>query len=105
MLLELSHELDYIRWFFGEMKSVSAKIQNSGTLDINVEDSVDMIFASEQGYSVSVHLDFNSGDTRRKCVARCSNGDLIWDAVANEVIWRPANGQEEVELCENEIDT
>ena len=104
VLLELSHELDYIRWFFGEMKSVSAKIQNSGTLDINVEDSVDMIFSSEQGYSVSVHLDFNSGNTRRKCVARCSNGDLIWDVVANEVIWHPAGGTKENETYQNDGD-
>jgi len=86
------------------MKSVSAKIQNSGTLDINVEDSVDMIFASEQGYSVSVHLDFNSGNTRRKCVARCSNGDLIWDAVANKVIWHPAGGTKENETYQNDGD-
>jgi len=104
VLLELSHELDYIRWFFGEMKSVFAKIQNSGTLDINVEDSVDMIFSSEQGYSVSVHLDFNSGNTRRKCVARCSNGDLIWDVVANEVIWHPAGGTKENETYQNDGD-
>ena len=104
VLLELSHELDYIQLFFGEMKSVSAKIQNSGTLDINVEDSVDMIFASEQGYSVSVHLDFNSRNTRRECIARCSNGDLIWDVAANKVIWQPAGGLEEVGMYKNDPD-
>jgi len=104
VLLELSHELDYIRWFFGEMKSVSANIQNSGTLDINVEDSADMIFESEPGFPVSVHLDFNSRNTRRKCIARCANGDLIWDAVANKVIWLPANGSEELETYKNDRD-
>ena len=104
VLLELSHELDYIRWFFGEIKSVYAKIQNSGTLDINVEDSVDMIFSSEQGYSVSVHLDFNSRYIRRKCIARCANGDLTWDAIANKVIWIPANGFEELETYKNDRD-
>ena len=102
VLLELSHELDYIRWFFGEMKSVSANIQNSGTLDIDVEDSVDMIFESEQGYSVSVHLDFNTRNTRRKCTARCSNGNLTWDAVENKVIWQPADVIEEVESYQND---
>ena len=102
VLLELSHELDYVRWFFGEMKSVSAKIQNSGTLDINVEDSADMIFSSEQGYSVSVHLDFNSRDIRRKCIARCTNGDLTWNAITNKVIWTPANGSEELETYKND---
>jgi predicted dehydrogenase len=104
VLLELSHELDYIRWFFGEMKSVSANIQNSGTLDINVEDSVDMIFESVLGFPVSVHLDFNSRNTRRKCIARCTNGDLILDAFANRVIWLPANGPEELETYKNDRD-
>ena len=102
VLLELSHELDYIQWFFGNMKSVFANIQNSGTLDIDVEDSVDMIFESEQGYSVSVHLDFNTRNTRRKCTARCSNGNLTWDAVENKVIWQPADVIEEVESYQND---
>ncbi|MBT6938502.1 MAG: Gfo/Idh/MocA family oxidoreductase [Candidatus Marinimicrobia bacterium] len=104
VLLELSHELHYIRWFFGNMKSVSAKIQNSGALDIDVEDSADIIFEAEQGYSVSAHLDFNSRNTRRKCIARCSNGDLIWDAINNEVIWRPADGPEDVKKFQNDRD-
>ena len=104
VLSELSHELDYIRWFFGDMKSVYANIQNSGTLDINVEDSTDMIFESELGFSVSVHLDFNSRNTRRKCIARCANGDLIWDAIANKVIWLPANGSAELETYKSDRD-
>ena len=104
VLSELSHELDYIRWFFGEMKSVSANIQNSGTLDINVDDSVDMIFESVPGFSVSVHLDFNSRNTRRKTIVRCANGDLIWGAFANKVIWLPANGSAELETYKNDRD-
>ena len=102
VLLELSHELDYIRWFFGEMKNVFANIQNSSTLNIDVEDTVDMIFESNNGFPVSIHLDFNSRSNRRKCIARCSNGDLIWDAIDNKVIWQPAEGIEEVEEYEND---
>ena len=104
VLLELSHELDYIRWFFGDMKSVYANIQNSGTLDIDVEDSADMIFESDKGFSVSVHLDFNSRNTRRECIVRCSNGDLTWDAIANKVTWQTANGSEELETYKNDRD-
>ena len=104
VLLELSHELDYIRWFFSDMRSVYANIQNSGTLEIDVEDSVDMIFESKKGLSISVHLDFNSRSNRRSCVARCSNGDLIWDAVNNEVLWRPADGPENVKIFQNDRD-
>ena len=102
VLLELSHELDYIRWFFGAMKTVYANIHNSNILDIDVEDSVDMIFESEQGFPVSLHLDFNSRGIRRNCIARCSNGDLIWNAVANKVIWQCADGPDDVETYEND---
>ena len=102
VLLELSHEFDYIRWFFGEMKSVFANIKDSGSLDIDVEDSVDIIFDAEQGYSISVHLDFNTHNNRRECTARCSNGDLTWDAIDNKLIWKPADGVEEVEAYQND---
>ena len=101
-LLELSHELDFTRWFFGDMNNVSANIQNSGIFDIDVEDSVDMIFESNKGFTINVHLDLNSRITRRKCIARCSNGDLVWDIVANKVIWHPADGLEEVETYQND---
>ena len=104
VLLELSHELDYIRWFFGEIKSVFANIQNSDTLEIDVEDCVDMIFESEHGFPVNVHLDFNSRSNRRVCIARCSNGDLIWDAINNEVIWRPADRPEDMKKFQNNRD-
>ncbi len=104
VLLELSHELDYIRWFFGDMKSVYANIQNSGTLDIDVEDSADMIFESGKGFSVSVHLDFNSRYKSRKCIVRCVNGNLIWDAIANKVTWQTASGSEQLETYENDRD-
>ena len=86
------------------MKSVYANIESSGTLEIDVEDSVDMIFESDKGFTVSVHLDFNSRNTRRKCIARCSNGDLIWNLAKNKVIWRPANGSEKIEIYDKDRD-
>ena len=40
-LLELSHELDYLIWFFGNFIQVSGFLGYSKLLDIDVEDSVD----------------------------------------------------------------
>ena len=97
VLLELSHELDYIRWFFGNIESVSAVLQNSGTLGIDVEDNADLILKTVEGLPISVHLDFNSRNVRRTCSVKTSNGDLIWDATFKKVIWRTANRPEEVE--------
>tara|TARA_X000000368_G_scaffold390416_1_gene353603 strand:+ start:1899 stop:2888 length:990 start_codon:yes stop_codon:yes gene_type:complete len=104
VLLELSHEIDYINWFFGEMKSVYAKTQNSGTLDIDVEDSAELIFESKQGYLISVHLDFNSIYPTRKCTVRCSKGNLIWDVLENKVSCDFEDGSQEEKIYENEPD-
>ena len=94
--MDLSHELDYVNWFFGDIDNVSGKLINSDTLDIDVEDSVDMIFYSLQGFTIAVHLDFNTHSIRRTCIARCTKGDLIWDAVSQKVKWQPVDGADEV---------
>lgn len=97
VLLELSHELDYVRWFFGEIESVIAVLKNSGTLGLDVEDCADLILKSAKGLPISVHLDFNTRIARRRCVVRCSDGDLTWDAVQKKVSLQRVEGPEEVE--------
>ena len=89
VLLELSHELHYIRWFFGNMKSVSAKIQNSGALDIDVEDSANIIFGFKDinggELIASLNMDFIRHDTKRQCVAIGEKGTLLWDGITGKV--------------------
>jgi predicted dehydrogenase len=97
VLLELSHELDYTHWFFGEMKSVFANIHNSGFLGIDVEESADLLFEAVAGFPVSVHLDFNRRHPVRRCSAYGQQGQLTWDAVNRSVEWRPADGDVELE--------
>ena len=105
VLLELSHEFHYVRWFFGNMKSItSSKIQNSGLLDINVEDTADIVFRSKQNFLVSIHLDFNSKKISRKCIAECANGNIIWDAIENKITWQLNNEFKEFKSSENDRD-
>ena len=85
VLLELSHELDYLHWFFGNPKDVQAHIRNSGTLGINVEDQVDLLITSEMGYCISVQVDFNRRHVERKCKVLTTEGELTWDAVNKNV--------------------
>ena len=42
-LLELSHELDYIQWFFGLPQLVTARGRKYSALEIDVEDMVEII--------------------------------------------------------------
>ena len=93
-LLELSHEIDYLHWFFGNPLEVQAQLNNSGILDIDVEDQVDLLLRSENKYPISVQIDFNRLHAKRECTVLTSNGELKWNAIKKKVIWRPHNAKE-----------
>ena len=56
-LLELSHEVDYVTWILGEPVATSAVLSRSGRLDVDVEDTADLLIEYESGACASVHLD------------------------------------------------
>ena len=93
VLLELSHELDYLYWFFGAPVDVQAHIRNSGSLGINVEDQVDLLITSEHGYPITIQLDFNRRHVKRKCTVLTTEGELVWDAIKQDVTWRQINNE------------
>lgn len=96
-LLELSHELDYLNWFFGSFSRVLGVIRSTGQLNINVEDNVDALLEQEQGLMVHVHLDFNQRQPSRRFKAVGELGTIVWNLLANEVsLLRPSGEVEQV---------
>jgi predicted dehydrogenase len=84
-VLELSHELDYARWFFGEVKSVSAQVDRLGDLDIDVEDTADIILKFSNNAIGSIHLDMVQRSPTRCCHVVGSEGTLKWDGMTDLV--------------------
>jgi len=89
-LLELSHELDYLRWIFGEVDWISATSHRQSNLEIDVEDSVHIIlgFATNTGGSQLVgtlSMDFIRHDTTRYCTAIGEQGSLRWNGLTGVV--------------------
>ncbi len=90
VLLELSHELDYLRWIFGEVDWVKATIGRQSNLEINVEDTAHLTlgFASvkdSQRIVGTVNLDFIRHDSTRLCTAIGESGSLRWNGLTGEV--------------------
>jgi predicted dehydrogenase len=90
VLLELSHELDYLQWIFGEIDWVSATLSRQSLLEIDVEDSAHLIvgFESEtedKQLIATLNLDFIRQDRTRLCVAIGDMGSLRWDGVKGQV--------------------
>jgi len=89
-LLELSHEIDYLRWIFGEIEWVKASMSKQSSLEIDVEDTVHIIMSfmpktSMHKLIAAVSLDFIRHDTTRICKAIGENGSLRWNGITGEV--------------------
>jgi predicted dehydrogenase len=84
-LLELSHELDYIRWIIGEVTAVGARVARLGNLEIDVEDVAEILLDFENGAIGSVHLDLLQRVPSRTCKIVGTDGTLTWDGLTNAV--------------------
>ncbi len=82
-VLELSHELDYVRWLVGEVKTVSAQVGHLSHLEIDVEDMAEIILQFRNGAIASVHLDMVDRATMRTCRITGTEGTLTWDGMSH----------------------
>ncbi|KJH79123.1 Gfo/Idh/MocA family protein [Stutzerimonas stutzeri] len=96
VLLELSHELDYLTWLFGEFDSVYCVASNSGALDVDVEDNAHAILSRKDGLVASVHLDFLQRAPTRTCKIVGESGTLVWDLLHNSICLGTASDGEDI---------
>jgi predicted dehydrogenase len=99
VLLELSHELDYLRWIFGEIDWVKATLSHQSDLELDVEDTVHLTLGfvpTTDGHQLIgvVNLDFIRHDTTRVCTAIGENGTLRWNGLTGEVTLYEAGAKE-----------
>lgn len=92
VLLELSHEFDYIQWLLGPLSVEYAVLRSSAELGLSVEDMADVFVNSTSGVITSIHLDFLQRKAHRKCRFIGSEGSLEWDLIQNSVLLISAEG-------------
>jgi predicted dehydrogenase len=90
VLLELSHEIDYLRWIFGEFNWVRATLSRQSVLKVDVEDTAHMTIGfSTDGANrqliASLSLDFIRHDHTRTCIAIGEGGSLRWNGITGSV--------------------
>lgn len=78
-LLELSHELDYARWLAGEAEAVSAQVAHLSDLNMDVEDTAEVLLRFGNGALGSVHLDMVQRSMTRTCRIVGTEGVITWD--------------------------
>ncbi len=90
VLLELSHEIDYLRWLFGEVEWVNAVLLKQSDLEIDVEDTAHIMLGFVHGMGekpviASLNMDFIRHDTTRFCTVIGDTGTLRWNALIGTV--------------------
>ncbi len=90
VLMELSHEIDYLSWIFGDVEWVSSWVGNVSNLEIDVEDTAHLIlgFKSKEFNKpviANLNLDFIRHDTTRICTVIGANGSLRWNGITGVI--------------------
>ncbi|WP_455272855.1 Gfo/Idh/MocA family protein [Rhizobium herbae] len=104
VLLELSHELDYLTWLFGRFKQVYCVTGQSGCLEIDVEDRVDAVLSRDDGLVITLHMDFLQRVVTRTCKVIGENGTLIWNIATNSVSLLAPENQSKVLFSDDAYD-
>jgi predicted dehydrogenase len=96
-LLELSHEIDYLRWIFGEVAWVKATLSKQSNLEIDVEDTAHLILGFERDAEgrqliANLSMDLVRQDATRLCLAIGELGSLRWNGLTGIVELFQAGG-------------
>lgn len=103
VLRDLVHELDYAVWLFGRPSALTASLVNTGTLQIQAEESADLLWQSGTA-TVSLRLDYLTRTSRRRMTAFGDAGELAWDGVGQTVTLTSVDGSEHQVVLPQERD-
>jgi glutamate-1-semialdehyde aminotransferase/spore coat polysaccharide biosynthesis protein SpsF (cytidylyltransferase family)/predicted dehydrogenase len=87
IILDGSHEMDYICWLLGRPTEVICRAEHLSNLEVNVEDSAWIYLTFPERRRAELHLDFVQRTYTRICKVVGETGTALWDFSAQEVRW------------------
>lgn len=85
VLLDLSHELDYVGHLFGRIKRLNGEFGRRANVTRDSEDYADIIATTERGIPTSILLDYFSRKNERTFKIDFDKGYLMGDLLANSL--------------------
>jgi predicted dehydrogenase len=79
IILDASHEIDYVRWLAGDVEAVSCTAGHLSTLDIETEDAAAITMRMRSGAIAEIHLDSIQRAYSRTCKVIGEEGTLVWE--------------------------
>lgn len=84
-LLDESHWIDLMLWFFGEPKSLYGKVSKLSNLEIETDDNVDVI-CNYEGFDITIHLDLFGRPHEKFIRFIGEKGTIYWSAEPNHIL-------------------
>ena len=81
----MTHEVDFLRWFFGDVKEIFSITKKVSDLEITVDDISAMTMVFSKGVIGELHLDYFARPEFKSCKIRGSKGTLYWNTDSNDV--------------------
>ncbi|MFC1874299.1 Gfo/Idh/MocA family protein [Chloroflexota bacterium] len=79
VLLDGIHEIDYITWFLGKVKRIFCFAGKLSSLEIDTEDTAEIILWLKSGAVAEVHLNYTQHPYGRSCHLIGEEGTILWD--------------------------
>lgn len=87
VLLDLSHELDYVGYLFGPISKITGVFGKAGNVTRDSEDYADLLIKARNAIPVSVHLDYLSQNNERNLKIAFDGGYLYGDLLENRLTY------------------
>lgn len=79
IILDGVHEIDYVTWFLGEVSQVFCLAGKLSSLEIETEDTAEILLRFSSGTIAEVHLDYVQRSYSRSCHIIGEAGTILWD--------------------------
>jgi predicted dehydrogenase len=91
--LDLSHELDYMRFLFNGPVSWKVTRSKAGSLEIDTDDIFEGLYLYESGFICNVHMDCLQEHAKRSIRIEGSRGSLFCDFIGKELTVSSGSGK------------
>lgn len=96
VVLTLSHPLDYLLWFFGEVSEIFSITEKISDLDLEVDDFSHSLIQFKSGLIGSLHLNYYRQPKRHDIEITCTDGVIYWDYASSDVKFIKPDGKTEI---------
>lgn len=101
VLLDLSHEIDYVQWLCGQINEIKSYQVKISDLEINSDDLTMLIGKTNKDVLVNISIDYISKAAHRKLLVETFENTYKLDFISNKLVKKNKTGLEEIYSISN----